>query len=379
MSLSIVIPTYGRDEVLTDTIAQLLAQASPADEILVVDQTTDHGLRTQDFLTRHHAAGAIRWILQQPAGTVGAMNRGLLDARGELVLFLDDDIIPGAELVAAHRRAYAEAPEAWAVVGQVLQPEDWGTLDSASVGSASVDRASVAGQATDHGPPTTDHGHIDRPDACGSRLRSPGSDPTDVPAYQRTDARTRAATGLTQDLHFRFSGGNADWVTNVMACNLSVKRERALAMGGFDGNFTPPVAYRFETEFAKRLLAAGGRIRFAPRASIRHLRAARGGTRSQGSHLTSASPVHGVGDYYYALRCGRGWERVWYILRRPMREVRTRFHLRHPWYIPVKLIGELGALALALRLWRNGPRLLPAKQEMGTGHEDAQEAHRESV
>jgi len=144
-----------------------------------------------------------------------------------------------------------------------------------------------------------------------------------------------------------------------MAGNLSVKRDRALAVGGFDANFTPPVAYRFETEFARRLVAAGGRIRFEPRASIRHLRAARGGTRSQGGHLTSSSPVHGVGDYYYALRCGRGWERFWYVLRRPLREVRTRFHLLHPWYIPVKLVGEVRALALAVRLHRGGPRLLP--------------------
>lgn len=182
--------------------------------------------------------------------------------------------------------------------------------------------------------------------------------------------RSRAswAGSLRADLDFRFSGGNPDWVTNVMAGNLSVKRERALDVGAFDGNFIPPVAYRFETEFAKRLVAAGGRIRFEPAASIRHLRAARGGTRSHGSHLSSASPVHGVGDYYYALRCGRGWERLRYMARRPFREVRTRFHLRHPWYIPVKLVGELRALLLALRLYRQGPRLLSTTN--GTnGHE----------
>jgi hypothetical protein len=174
-------------------------------------------------------------------------------------------------------------------------------------------------------------------------------------------------SSLTQDMRFAFNGGNPAWVANVMAGNLCVNRERALRVGGFDANFTPPVAYRFETEFAKRLLAAGGRIWFEPRASIRHLRAARGGTRSQGSHLNSASPVHGVGDYYFALRCGHGWGRVAYMACRPVREVRTRFHLRHPWFIPVKLLGEMRALLLALRLWQQGPRLLPTKHT--NGHE----------
>jgi GT2 family glycosyltransferase len=125
LNLSIVIPTYGRDEVLCETLRHLLALSAPAAEIVVVDQTTDHGPPTSDYLAQQHAAGGIRWLRQAPPGTVGAMNRGLLEARGELVLFLDDDIIPGAELVAAQRRAHAEHPEAWAVVGRVLQPEDW--------------------------------------------------------------------------------------------------------------------------------------------------------------------------------------------------------------------------------------------------------------
>jgi len=386
MTLSVVIPTYGREEVLCDTIRYLLALAAPADEIVVVDQTADHGLGTQDFLTQQSAAGAIRWLRHAPPGTVGAMNRGLLEARGELVLFLDDDIIPGAELVAAQRRAHAEHAEAWAVVGQVLQPEEWETAGTAKHAKG----REGAGEPTEHTCPQclrdepkpkrcrraedtevaagrwTADGELTAKDAKGRETRQSGcptgsaglGKPSSTSPSIRVDSCDSRSGSLTGDLGFRFNGATPAWVTNVMAGNLCVKRERALAVGGFDANFTPPVAYRFETEFAKRVIAAGGRIWFEPTASIRHLRAARGGTRSQGSHLTSASPVHGVGDYYYALRCGRGWERVWYVARRPFREVRTRFHLRHPWYIPVKLIGEARAMLLALRLWRRGPKLL---------------------
>ena len=304
LSLAVVIPTYRREQVLVETVKAVLALEQPADEVLVIDETEEHEPGTLQFLKQAEASGRLRWRRHRRPGQVSKLNRGLLEARSDIVLFLDDDVVPGPELVAAHRRAYAQHPEAWGVVGQVRQP----------------------GQE----PPVAD------------------------------PARSGATTALRRDLEFPFHGNTPAWVENVITCNLSVRRDRALAVGGFDENFVPPVAHRAETEFAKRLLAAGGRIRFEPAAAVRHLRAARGGTRAAGGHLTSAAPAHGVGDYYYALRVGTGWDRLCYMARRPFREVRTKFHLRHPWWIPVKFIGELRAIRLALRLYREGPRLLPA-------------------
>lgn len=135
-----------------------------------------------------------------------------------------------------------------------------------------------------------------------------------------------------------------------MDLSLSVKRDGVIAAGAFDETFVG-VAYRFETEFARRLIERGGRIRYCPEASIHHLRASKGGTRATGSHLTSADPKYGVGDYYFALISSVPTsEKVAYMLRRPIREVCTRFHLRRPWYIPIKLAGEFRAALLAMRL-----------------------------
>lgn len=292
--LTIVIPTLGRESVLLDTVRGLLALEEPAEEILVVDQTPRHQPETEAALAAWEASGRIRLLRRATPAVVPAMNHGLREARHPLVLFLDDDIIPAPGLVRAHRAAHAAHPGAWAVVGQVLQP---------------------------------------------------GEEPSDLPAVGPRG-------GLRADLDFPFRSSRPDWVVNVMAGNLSVRRERALALGGFDVRYTPPVSFRFETDFARRVIAAGGRIRFEPLASIRHLRASSGGTRSKGGHLASASPIHGVGDYYFALTHGRGWERWSYILIRPFRQVRTRFHLCHPWWIPVKFVGELRAIALACALAR---------------------------
>jgi GT2 family glycosyltransferase len=225
------------------------------------------------------------------------MNVALLQATRPLVLFLDDDIEPCEGLVDAHAESY-EGEQTWAVVGRISQPP-----------------------------------HEPTPDGRFSRQ------------------------GLRAFLDFPFDSTEPAWVANVMAGNLSVRRDRAIAAGGFDENFVG-AAFRFETEFCRRLVANGGRVLFQPRARIHHLRAPSGGTRAYGSHLTSASGAHGVGDYYFALRQGLDLECLGYIASRPFRQVRTRFHFRRPWWIPVKLLGEVRALAWAIRLRGQGPRYL---------------------
>ena len=301
---SVVIATYRREQVLIDTLRSLLPLLEQLDgptELLVIDQTEQHEEATTAALQRWHDRGLIIWQRLSQPHLVKAMNRGLLMARGELVLFLDDDIVPLPGLLQAHSDCHARYPEAWAVVGQILQP----------------------GQA-----------------------------PADLPQHHHPSRFWR-------DFDFPFNRTRGAWIENAMAGNLCVKREPILAIGGFDESFPPPVASRFESELAKRLVAAGGRIRFEPEAALHHLAANSGGTRSSGGHLASASPHHGVGDVYFALRCARGWDRLWYLLRKPFREVRTRFHLRHPWLIPVKFLGELRALQLAWRISRRPPQLLP--------------------
>jgi GT2 family glycosyltransferase len=295
VSVSIVIPTYGRGQVLIDTVHSLLALPTTADEILVVDQTQNHEATVEAELAEWAASGTLRWIKQQPPGVVAAMNRGLREARNEIVLFLDDDIIPDDRLVEAHTRAHQDGPPCWAVAGQVLQP-----------GQEAI-----------------------------------------------ADGGRSSTKGLRADLNFAFNSSERCELQNVMAGNLSVKKSRALAVGGFDEQYVPPVSFRFETDFARRVLAAGGKVLFEPGARIRHLAVAAGGTRISGGHMRSGSPVHGVGDYYFALCHGRGVERLLYMLRRPFREVRTKFHLTHPWWIPIKFVGECRAMARAISLYRN--------------------------
>lgn len=177
--------------------------------------------------------------------------------------------------------------------------------------------------------------------AVAGQVLQPGEEPVHV--EQQHD-----------DLLFRFNSDTGAFLANVMAGNLSVRRERALAIGGFDENYIG-AAYRFETDFALRLTAAGGRIWFEPHASIRHLKLATGGLRAFGDHRSTMSPAHAVGDYYFALTHRPAFAS--YALRRLRQNVLTRWHLRHPYAIPTKLIGELRGILLGWRLHRQGPRL----------------------
>jgi GT2 family glycosyltransferase len=300
LAVTVAIPSYGREGVLIDTINQVLTQEPPPVEILVLDQTPRHESETEERLSELSRQSRIRWIRLQGPSQPKALNRALVEASQPVVIFLDDDVRMGPGFVRAHAEHYRD-DRIWAVAGQVLQP----------------------GQAE----------------------------------LRRTPRRA-PSTRRFADMDFPFNSDEPVPIQNAMSGNLSVLRDRAIEIGGFDENFVPPVSYRFDAEFCKRLSRRGGKILFEPKARIYHLRCKAGGTRTVGSHLTSASPIHGVGDYYFALKQGIALETVWYMVRRPFREVSTRFHLKHPWWIPVKFVGELRALFRAVVLCVKGPRYL---------------------
>lgn len=284
-AVSIVVPTYGREGVLLDTLARLLALSPPARELIVVDQTPAHEALVAAALEAWSVAGSLLWVRRPHPSIPAAMNAGLLAARSEVVLFVDDDVEPATDLVGRHAEAHG-AGRGDIVAGQVLQP-----------GEAPGDGAEFSFRST--------------------RSREIGE----------------------------FMGGN-----------FSVRREFALAIGGFDEQFRA-VAYRFERDFAVRARAAGGRIWYAAPATLRHQRAERGGTRSFGSHLRTLGPAHAVGEYYFLLRHRPpAWRRS--AVRRLAGSVLSRHHLRRPWWIPATLLAESLGLVWAAALALRGPRLL---------------------
>jgi GT2 family glycosyltransferase len=118
--ISIAIPTYRREQMLIDSLRSLLCLVPRAAEILILDQTIGHDEATETQLRRWHEEGEVRWLRLAQPSIPGAMNRALLEAREDIVLFLDDDIVPFPDLVLAHVMAHADGQVL--VAGRVLQP-----------------------------------------------------------------------------------------------------------------------------------------------------------------------------------------------------------------------------------------------------------------
>jgi glycosyltransferase involved in cell wall biosynthesis len=95
--LSVVIPNYNHAQYLPAALEGLLAQARPADEIIVIDDasTDDSVAVVSSYLHRHPSLSLLR--NPRNLGAVPTLNRGLAEARGSIIYFgaADDVTYPG--------------------------------------------------------------------------------------------------------------------------------------------------------------------------------------------------------------------------------------------------------------------------------------------
>lgn len=113
-SFSIVIPTYQRRDLVTAAVQALCAieYAGERELIVVVDGSTDG---TAETLRQTDCPFPFRVIEQVNSGAARARNRGASEARNEILLFLDDDMIVDPSMLIEHARTYESGADA--VVG----------------------------------------------------------------------------------------------------------------------------------------------------------------------------------------------------------------------------------------------------------------------
>ncbi len=98
-SISIIIPVHDRERELARTLRGLESQApgAPPFEVVVVD---DGGSEAVELAARTTDLN-LRYLRQSNAGGVAARNNGAHAARGDVLIFLDDDMSVGRNYVAA--------------------------------------------------------------------------------------------------------------------------------------------------------------------------------------------------------------------------------------------------------------------------------------
>ena len=117
-SVSVVVPVRNGADTIGACIEALLSQEdAPPHEILVVDNDSEDG--TPEAIRRHPEA---RYLYEPRHGVSFARNRGIAQARGELVAFLDGDCIPAPGWLAAIAAPFT-APEVGCVAGELRHVE----------------------------------------------------------------------------------------------------------------------------------------------------------------------------------------------------------------------------------------------------------------
>ena len=108
MEVSVVIPTYNQRERLRLVLSGLEGQTVPSEcfEILVIDDGSTDG--TSEMLNALHIDNMKPIRLHPNEGRCSARNRGIDQAKSDLVVFLDGDALPAPDLLQTYLGAFRE-------------------------------------------------------------------------------------------------------------------------------------------------------------------------------------------------------------------------------------------------------------------------------
>lgn len=219
-SISVVIATYNREEPLRDTINDVRTQSISPTDVQIVDHSNEHEPETErllDDLPNYFTHSRLDY-----GGLCEARNHGLENAKGDIIVYIDDDVCLTDNYLEAHRDAYSD-PKVGGVAGQVLTPQIPDTTDEPPIG-----------YFTWYGRPVT-----------------------------------------------RLNSDMSGTVKMGRGCNMSFRRSLLEQIGGFDTTLD----FRDEADAFSRVHKSGYKIRFEPEASLYHRTTESGGTR-YGSQLS---------------------------------------------------------------------------------------------
>lgn len=216
--VSVIIPTYNREDFLINLIKDLNKQDYPNFEVIIVDQGEKYLLSSIEKIISSLKI-KIKYLHTQQRGASRARNIGLRNSRGDPIIFLDDDVtIPKNNFISEHIKCYSNE-KIGGVSGRVIEK---------------IKK-----------PARGEVGKI-FPIIC-----VPGG---------------------------KADGNEFTFVNTVKGMNMSFRRSVLEKIGGFDERFGFPSIYE-ETDVSLKIRRAGYKIIFSPTAEVIHHSAASGGQR----------------------------------------------------------------------------------------------------
>ncbi|MEK7784092.1 MAG: glycosyltransferase family 2 protein [Chloroflexota bacterium] len=106
--ISVVIPTYQRRDSVQRALSALARQTLPPGEYEVIVSIDGSEDGTREMVAGFQAPYALRGLWQPNRGRAAACNTGICQARGEVLVLLDDDMEPAPECLIQHLRAHPD-------------------------------------------------------------------------------------------------------------------------------------------------------------------------------------------------------------------------------------------------------------------------------
>jgi GT2 family glycosyltransferase len=123
VKFSVIIATLGRPEPLATALASVLACEPQPQELIVVDGDERESARTVVAAAADRSESvAIRYFVSR-TGSTRQRNRGLDAATGDVVVFVDDDVVVPADMFAKLAAAYADDPSVVGATGPTVEQE----------------------------------------------------------------------------------------------------------------------------------------------------------------------------------------------------------------------------------------------------------------
>jgi glycosyltransferase involved in cell wall biosynthesis len=219
MQITVILCTYNRERSLAKTLEGIVVQELPQGkewELLVVDSSTDGTRQVVEEFSRKNP-GRIRYIFEGKPGKSNALNTGIREARGEILVFVDDDV--------------------------TIEPAWLANL------TASLSSGDWAG--------------------AGGRIRLDWDRPR--PRWLQASGQNHLE-GALAGFDLGDQPGELDMAP--FGANMAYRKETFEEYGSFRTDMGPARsisnATSEDTEFGRRLLAAGKRLRYEPEAVVHH-------------------------------------------------------------------------------------------------------------
>ena len=218
--VSLIIPTYNRQEIVFQTLQYIKQQSISGFEVVLVDQTESNDSNLNNF---KDDGFKYKYLKIKETGLPNARNVGAENAKGDILIFIDDDSIPDSDLIQSYMNLFNDyEKDKFCIGGRIIEKNTTMFKENNSI---------VGGWITWYGKTLKNFDTV--------------------------------------------KSGECEWASGG---NFGLTKDLFIEVGGFDPNFIGTAVLE-DGDFGYAVKKIGGRVYYYPEPVIEHLRIPTGGVR----------------------------------------------------------------------------------------------------